>query len=94
MKTTTLIGLFALSSVLLTGCKEGCFFGGGECEDTSTTTAAASATDASVQNASITKTVVLKVTGMSCQGCANSVKNKIDGDSSSNSEAPNTQATS
>ena len=80
MKTTTLIGLCALTSVLLTGCKEGCFFGGGECEDTasSTTTATAPATDMPMNSASVTKTVVTKVTGMSCQGCANALKNKVD----------------
>ena len=80
MKTTTLIGLCALTSVLLTGCKEGCFFGGGECEDTasSTTTATAPATDMPMNSASVTKTVVMKVTGMSCQGCANALKSKVD----------------
>ena len=75
MKTTTLIGLCALTSVLFTGCKEGCFFGGGECEDTSTPVATS---EAPIETASITKTVVMKVTGMSCQGCANALKSKVD----------------
>ena len=74
MKTTTLIGLCALTSVLLTGCKDGCFFGSGD--DTCSTTVATS--DTPVDLASIKKTVVMKVTGMSCQGCANAVKNKVD----------------
>ena len=75
MKTTTLIGLCALTSVLFTGCKEGRFFGGGECEDTSTPVATS---EAPIETASITKTVVMKVTGMSCQGCANALKSKVD----------------
>ncbi|MEE2680796.1 MAG: heavy metal-associated domain-containing protein [Planctomycetota bacterium] len=73
MKTTTLIGLCALTSVLFTGCKEGCFFG--SCDDSSETTTAAATP---IDTASIRKTVVLKVTGMSCQGCANALKNKVD----------------
>ena len=80
MKTTTLIGMFALTSVLVTGCKEGCFFGGG-CEETTTAAVPTpAATEAEpINTASVTKTVVMKVTGMSCQGCANALKNKVDG---------------
>ena len=44
---------------------------------TASTTVATS--DTPVDLASIKKTVVMKVTGMSCQGCANALKNKVDG---------------
>ena len=80
MKTTTLIGLLALSSTLLTGCKEGCFLSGG-CEET--TQAAAPVPGAEGESATTTavatKTVMMRVVGMSCGGCANAVKNKVDG---------------
>ena len=74
MKTTTLLGMFALTSVFASGCD--CFFGGGSCEET--TTAAVATPETTQANNSVTKTVVMKVTGMSCQGCANALKSKVD----------------
>ena len=74
MKTTTLLGMFAITSMFATGCD--CFFGGGSCEET--TTAAVATPETTQASNTVTKTVVMKVTGMSCQGCANALKSKVD----------------
>ena len=74
MKTTTLLGMFAITSMFATGCD--CFFGGGSCEET--TTAAVATPETTQASNTVTKTVVMKVTGMHCQGCANALKSKVD----------------
>ena len=80
MKTTTLIGLIALTSALTTGCKDGCFLSGG-CEETTQAAAPVPGqSDAGMDTtAAVTKTVMMRVTGMSCGGCASALKNKVDG---------------
>ena len=47
MKTTTLLGMFALTSVFASGCD--CFFGGGSCEETTTAAVATPETPETTQ---------------------------------------------